>query len=152
MKKLTAGLMFAALAGAAVAQTQPQAQMKTEQAPQATAGVAAAKPAAELTIARSAVCTGINDREPSGTVENAELKADVGVAYFWTEVQAKDVPTTIKHRWSRDGKQMAEIELAVKYPRTRTWSTKKIVAGAWKVEAVSASGEVIKSAEFKVVP
>jgi len=154
MKRLIAGLALAALAGAAAAQTQPQAPSKTDQAPQTAAGAAAAsKPqTAALSVGRSAVCTGIKDREPSGTPENAEFKAEVGMVYFWTEIIAKDVPTTVKHRWALGGKQAAEIELAVKHPKTRTWSAKKIAPGSWKVEALSPDGEVMKAVEFKVVP
>ncbi|HAH05064.1 MAG TPA: hypothetical protein DCM05_00840 [Elusimicrobia bacterium] len=107
---------------------------------------------ADVSVSRSAVCTAIQDREPSGTQESGAYPVGVGVIYYWTEIQAKTVPIAIKHRWSREGKVSAEIELSVKNPRTRTWSTKKIVPGAWKVEVVTAADEVLKSAEFNVVP
>ncbi|MBI5244381.1 MAG: DUF2914 domain-containing protein [Elusimicrobia bacterium] len=139
MKKMMAAVLLATLAGAVTAQTQPNTA--DQQAPKT-----------DITVSRSAVCTGIQDREPSGAQETGEIKAEVGSVYFWTEIQAKDVPATVKHVWTLNGKQAAEVELSVKYPRMRTWSSKKIVAGAWKVEVVAASGEVLKAAEFKVVP
>jgi hypothetical protein len=136
MKKMMTGLMFLAFAGAAAQTNAPAADVKP----------------ADVTVSRSAVCTAIQDREPSGTQETGEYKAEIGVIYFWSEIMAKDLPGAVKHRWSQDGKQVFEIELSLKNPRTRTWSTKKIAPGAWKVEVVSASGEVLKSAEFKIVP
>lgn len=130
MKKLLSGLMLLAFAGAYAQTAAP----------------------ADMSVSRSAVCTAIQDREPTGTQESGEYTAATGVIYFWTEVQARTVPAALKHVWSHEGKVAAEIELQVRHARTRTWSTKKIFPGAWKVEAVDASGQVLQTAEFKIVP
>ena len=142
MKSVAALSAVLVLAGWAAAQTQPAP------APQ-SAPAAEAQPEA---VGKSALCTGIHDREPSGSIEEtAEVKAGVGSVYFWTEVQAKAAPASVKHRWSLEGRQVFEIELAVKHPMTRTWSMNKVSPGAWKVSALSSSGAVLASREFRVV-
>ena len=63
---------------------------------------------------------------------------------------ADQAPTTVKHVWTADGKKEAEVSLDVKYPAVRTWSSKSVWPGSWKVEAVDEKGTVLASKEFTV--
>ncbi|MFA6028933.1 MAG: DUF2914 domain-containing protein [Elusimicrobiota bacterium] len=105
---------------------------------------------APVVVARSAVCTAIQDREPVGAAA-AGVPIQAGMIYFWNELKASSVPTTVKHRWSRDGRPAGESTLSLKHRKTRTWSTRQAGPGDWKVEVLSSSGEVLRTAGFKVV-
>ena len=102
-----------------------------------------------VTVEGMAIGTAIQDKELLG--EAASFDASIGKVYCWTPVRAKIVPTAIKHVWYLDGEKVAEVPLDIHYPRTRTWSNKNIGPGQWKVEAVDAAGEVLRSVEFTVV-
>lgn len=113
-------------------------------------GQDAKEEAAALTVARSVVCTGVKDREPTGALEGSELAAGTEQAYYFNELKASTPPQAFKHLWYFEGKQVAEIPLAAKAERWRTWSAKKVWKGSWKVEAVAEGGAVLSTAEFKV--
>ncbi|MFA6092915.1 MAG: DUF2914 domain-containing protein [Elusimicrobiota bacterium] len=117
---------------------------------QARAQQDAGKAEPQVAVVRNAVCTAVRDREPVLPVSGAaDFKA--GRLYFWTELRTTP-PASVKHRWSREGRQVFEIVLSAKHARTRTWSSVEAIPGSWKVEILSGTGEVLKSAEFKVVP
>jgi hypothetical protein len=146
MRYAAASIVFA-LAASAWAQTppaqpaQPPAEVKQE-APKA----APQKPA--VAIVKMAVGHAVQEREIVG--EAASFDASVGRLYCWTKVKAETVPAGIKHVWYLGGKKVAEVPLAVKARSVRTWSSKSIAPGAWKVEAQAEGGEVLQSAEFAV--
>ena len=55
--------------------------------------------------------------------------------------------------WYRDGEEMARVELAVNSPDWRTWSSKELAgteAGNWRVDVLSAAGDVLATKEFTV--
>lgn len=156
MKGFLVVLVLSALAGVCSAQSTPDNPASSVPPAQsaapapAPAAAPAAPVAASVVVARSAVCTAIQDREPVGTA-SAGVPIQAGMVYFWNELKASVVPTTVKHRWSRDGKPAGESTLSLKHKKTRTWSTRKAGPGEWKVEVLSASGDVLRTAEFKVV-
>ena len=90
----------------------------------------------------------VKDHEPVG--EAKEFDASVGQVSCWTRVIAATVPTTIKHVWYFDNQKVYEISLDIKYPRTRTWSTKTIRAGNWRVDVTDETGNVLTSVSFTV--
>jgi hypothetical protein len=95
--------------------------------------------ATSLAVGKTAFCTGVENREPSG--EATEFPANVGKLYFWSVVTGATEPTTVAHVWYLDDKQVARVELPIKYPRSRVWSTKIVadgITGTWKVEVVTA--------------
>ncbi len=115
----------------------------------ATGPVPDTAPAREsIRIQRMAVGTAIDNQEISGA--GSDFKASVGKVYCWNKVTTKAPPTRFKHVWYADGHQEASITLEVQYPTVRTWSTKSIWPGSWKVDAVDESGTVLSSVEFKV--
>lgn len=111
--------------------------------------VAISAPVSEtVKVDRVALGTGVENREPMG--ETKEFMASVNRVYHWSKISAANVPTEIKHVWYAGGKKEAEVSLPVKYVSMRTWSSKAVWPGQWKVEIVDSSGHVISSTEFVV--
>jgi len=104
--------------------------------------------AAGLHVEKMMVGTAIDDHDLKGAADTFD--ANIPRLYCWTKVTAATTPTTVKHIWYADGKQVAEVALPIKYPSTRTWSSKTPSAGAWKVEAVDESGVLLSSMTFTV--
>jgi len=101
-----------------------------------------------LGVEKAVVATGVENREPVGVAK--EFDASVGQVYCWTRVISATVPTTIKHVWYVDNQKVFEIPLDIKYPRTRTWSSKTIKPGNWRVDVTDESGTVLTSVSFTV--
>ncbi len=113
------------------------------QAPKEQAG--APKP---YQVEKIALGTGVESRELVG--EATEFDVSVGRIYCWTKINSQNVPTTINHVWYAGEEQVAEVPLNINYPSTRTWSSKAISAGKWRVEVVSETGEILASTDFTV--
>jgi hypothetical protein len=99
------------------------------------------------------VCTGIQDRMPVGSA--TEFPADVDTVYLWTKVTGAEDTTMVVDVWSHEGEEMARVELPVKSPSWRTWSSKAIRpdwTGKWDVKVLDAEGNVLKGVEFTIVP
>ncbi len=101
-----------------------------------------------LSVEKAVAATSVEDHEPVG--EAKEFNASVGKVYCWTKVVAETVPTKIKHVWYVDNQQVSEIPLDINYPSTRTWSTKTIRAGSWRVDVTDETGTVLTSVNFTV--
>src|SRR5438093_5262581 len=99
-------------------------------------------------VEKIALGTGVESRELVG--EATEFDVSVGRVYCWTKIISQNVPTTIKHVWYAGEEKAAEIPLDIKYPSTRTWSSKVIGAGKWRVEVVSETGDLLASTDFTV--
>jgi len=82
--------------------------------------------------------------------EATEFDVSVGRVYCWMKIISQNVPTTIKHVWYNDEEKAAEVTLNITYPSTRTWSSKAIGAGKWRVDVVSETGAVLASTDFTV--
>lgn len=132
MKNMIVVLAVLSLGGAAVA----QAPVQQPQAPKL------------VQVEKIALGTGLESRELVG--EATEFDVSAGRIYCWTRITSENVPTTIKHVWYADAEKAAEVPLNINYPTTRTWSSKAIWAGKWKVEVVSEAGEVLTSTDFTV--
>jgi len=139
MKNMMVVLAVLFVAGTAVAQAPEQEPKASEQQ--------AATP--KLTqVDELALGTGVESRQLVG--EAIEFDVAAGRVYCWTKIVSQNVPTTITHVWYADGEKAAEVPLTINYPTTRTWSSKAIWAGKWKVEVVSERGEVLDSRNFTV--
>ena len=117
------------------------------------AGLAAqekAKVAADqgLKVEKAVAATSVENREPAG--ENKEFEASVGTVYCWTKIAATTVPTTIKHVWYAGDQKVFEKALDIKFPSTRTWSSKSVKAGNWRVDITDEAGAVLASVSFTV--
>jgi hypothetical protein len=132
MKKLLGALVCVLLA-----QSLAAAQVKSEKA---------ASPA--LTVEKIVVATSVENHEAVG--ESKEFDSSVGTVYCWTKITASTTPATIKHVWYIGGENVFEIPLEIKYPSTRTWSSKSVQTGSWKVEVTDDAGTVLSSVSFTV--
>lgn len=101
-----------------------------------------------LKVEKLIVGTAIENKELVG--EAKEFNAGEERVYAWSKAVAETVPTQIKYVWYADGKNVAEVPLDIKSPAARTWSSKKVWPGQWKVEATDSAGTVLSSAEFTV--
>jgi hypothetical protein len=106
----------------------------------------AANPA--LSVEKIVVATSVENHEPMG--ESKEFEASVGTVYCWTKIAASTTPATIKHVWYLGEEKVFEIPLEIKYPSTRTWSSKTVQPGDWKVEVTDDAGTVLSSISFTV--
>jgi len=92
------------------------------------------------TIARSAITTGVENREPVDSIN--KLSTDSHKVYYFTEL--KDMEgQQVTHRWEYNGKVMAEVPFQVGGSRWRVFSSKQldgIWQGEWKVSVVDANG------------
>lgn len=102
----------------------------------------------DLKVEKIVVATSVENREPVG--ENTEFEALVGTVYCWTKITASTTPATIKHVWYLDDQKVFEIPLELKYASTRTWSSKTVSTGNWKVEVTDDAGTVLSSIGFTV--
>lgn len=96
--------------------------------------------------------TGLEEREIIGEAYN--FPSSIGRVYCWTLILGSEEPTEITHVWYYGEKKMAEVKLAIKSQRYRTWSCKTILpewVGNWRVEVVDAVGNLLKSISFEVV-
>ena len=157
MKKFVPALM-AVLFCAGVALAQNAAETKTaanqvksaspEAKPAANQGGAApSAEAAGVKVEKIVAAAGVTDKEPSG--ENTAFGAGTTEVYCWMKVTGT-TDTVITHIWYSDGTKVAAIPLQIKHNPMRTWSSKIVWGGKWKVEAVDSTGAVIGTVEFTV--
>jgi hypothetical protein len=148
MKKILFTITLTLLLAILIAAAQNAAPGQTER-PKQPSITPADKPsglAAEVQI-----CTSITDRACTGGA--ATFDASVGKLYCWSQITGGTGDGSIKHVWSHAGKVVAEVSLAIKGSRWRTWSAKTIPAdwtGEWEVKVVDAAGAELKSVKFIV--
>lgn len=117
------------------------------------AAPAAAQGSGTLSVEEMTFCTAVQDRAPAGI--DTAFASTVEVVYCFTKVSGAADTTAVTHVWYHGDREAARVELAVKGSAWRTWSSKKIAPewqGAWRVDALSADGTVLKSASFSVRP
>ncbi len=115
----------------------------------AAAQVRSAKAADQpIEVTKIVAATSVNNLEPVG--ENTEFPASTGTVSVWTKISAKTVPTTIKHVWYFGDVKVFEQPLDIKFTSTRTWSTKSVKPGSWKVDVTDEGGTVLSSVSFTV--
>ncbi|MFQ6673684.1 MAG: DUF2914 domain-containing protein, partial [Fidelibacterota bacterium] len=82
-----------------------------------------------LKISTIVVSRDVVDRVP--VEAGSQFGEDVERLYCFTAVSNPGAPTTITHVWSREGEEVARVDLNVgTSPNWRTWSTKRILP-AW---------------------
>ncbi len=101
-----------------------------------------------LKVEKIVMATSVENREPVG--ENSEFPASAGTVSCWTKVTAATPPVTIKHVWYFGDKKVFEQSLELKLASTRTWSSKAVKPGSWKVDVTDDAGAVLSSVSFTV--
>jgi hypothetical protein len=104
------------------------------------------------TVARSTLTTDVLDHEPQDSITT--LTSDnVRVLYF-TELRGFEGQTVV-HRWTFEGRTMAEVDIAVGGPRWRVYSSKNLEpswTGEWTVSVVDAAGRTLTTDTFTLTP
>jgi len=101
--------------------------------------------------AEARLCTAVEERLPVG--EAAEFGAGIGTVFCWSKITGAADSTSITHLWLYSGKEMARVELPVKSPAWRTWSSKKILpmwSGNWEVRILDSGGQILRSVTFLI--
>ena len=103
-----------------------------------------------IEVAESTMCLDVQDRQPVGPGES--FPADVGKVWCWSKTKDGQ-DTTIRHIYYYNGEQKAVVNLAIRSPLFRTYSSKLILSswtGPWRVDIVDTDGNVMKSLNFTV--
>jgi len=113
----------------------------------ASAADAPAGVAVEARIAGDVV-----DREPIGAA--VRFNSDIGRVFCWSRVTGCPDTCLITHVWLHEGTERASVELPVRSPVWRTWSSKEIRRdwiGGWEVRILAADGQILESLSFEIV-
>lgn len=148
---LTSGLLSAATPVLAqdVAPASPPATLAAPVPADAVAAEASAAVPAGLRVDIK-LAKDVVDREPVEAGETFSVSA--GQVVGWALIQGATEPTTIRHVWLFDGKEVATVAQEVKSARYRTWSRKKIGdrVGSWSFAVTDANGNTLASKSFEV--
>jgi hypothetical protein len=113
-----------------------------------TAAVAAEE--SELVLEDIAICTAIEDREPSGV--GTVFSNDLEKIYCFTKIVGATDTTSVNHVWYMGDQQLASVNLPIKSTSWRTWSSKMIgnSLGKGHVEIIAEDGAVLGKASFEI--
>lgn len=109
------------------------------------------KEAMGFTIARLAVGTGIENREPVGISE--KFPSSIERVYCFLEAIDITKDTEVSFGWVHEGNEMRKITLPLKTgQRWRTYAFKNLAGlkGSWKVEIKDSVGKLLGDIQFKV--
>jgi hypothetical protein len=101
-----------------------------------------------IRVEKTVVATSISALDPVG--ESKDFGSSVGTVYCWTKVSARTVPATIVHVWYLADQKVFTYPLELKFNSTRTWSSKSVRSGSWRVDVTDESGTVLSSKSFTV--
>lgn len=97
---------------------------------------------------RVVACTGIQDREPVGAAE--AFPAGTAEVTVFSDVTGAASLGEVVHVWSKDGVEVFRVTLPVRADRWRTWSQKRVSAGAWTVSVQGPDGAALGQTAFTV--
>ncbi len=99
-------------------------------------------------VERASFTTAVKNREPVDMVR--ELHNDQVKIYYFTELMNM-AGQTVTHRWTFNGKTMAEVDFEVGGPRWRVKSSKWLQPhwlGTWTASVINGSGRTVASSTF----
>jgi len=105
----------------------------------------------ELEVKEIFLGTGVENREATGV--DTTFSAGVGKIYCWTKITGATTESQIAHHWYFNDKEVAKVDMRVKYPSYRCWSIKTIypqMKGKWRVEIEDSEGKLLRSISFTV--
>ena len=106
-----------------------------------------------VVVEEGVICRDVLHRRP--LVVGNSFKASVGKLYCFTKIVGAQSPIEITHVWYFGNSKMAKVNLPVKSPSWRTYSSKTIHPqdiGGWHVEVLGPEGSVLWSVQFKITP
>lgn len=107
-------------------------------------------PAGSVSVARSAACYDVRNREPQRRFDR-ELSAVPARIFYFTEVVGIRRSTQVFHTWRKDGRLTDRIPLDVRSKKWRTWTYKRNLApGTWIVTTEMRDGAVLDVREFHI--
>jgi hypothetical protein len=112
-----------------------------------------AQSAGSMMVDSAAVCRGVLDRQAIDA--GSSFPASVGKLYCFCKIAGIQNPTEIVHVWFHGDTERARISLAVQPPAWRTYSSKTIhstALGAWRIEILDGSGNILKTVRFEITP
>jgi hypothetical protein len=103
-------------------------------------------------VSRAVFATGIDNREPVGTIESADSSALRSISFF-TELQDMS-GQTVTHQWTHQDKVMFEKTFEIKADRWRVWTSKTLIpawSGTWTVNVLDNDRTLLasKSLEYQ---
>lgn len=108
-----------------------------------------------LSITEIVPCSQVSDRAHDAPKHSFSLKENIK-PIVWMEVNTDVTPQTLTHAYYVNGGKYCEVPLAIRYPRTRTWShitlSSENQIGQWRVYVITENGEVLKEVSFQVTP
>ena len=115
-------------------------------------GVAPSDHENNIEVLKTAVCTDVKDRKPSG--ENGSFQWSMNRIYIWNLIECKDHHSSIRHTYYFRGQKVNDIVLDIKSHLWRTWSFKtlsdKRFMGPWRVDITSTDGKLLHSVHFEI--
>lgn len=127
---------------------EPSGQNQTAVSPPPGATTAAIN----LRVLQASICSEIKNRMPAGV--DTSFPSSVQRVYVWSQIEAKQIPSKIRHLYYFKGKKVSDVTLEVRSPNWRTWSYKDIsnnrYRGEWRVDIASAGGKVLRRLYFEV--
>lgn len=104
-----------------------------------------------MQVEKSAVCENVVNREVVS--EGSSFSASVGKLYCFSKIANIENHTEVVHAWYFGDAQRARVTLNVNPPAWRTYSSKNIQTheiGAWRVEILDQSGNLLETVRFDV--
>jgi hypothetical protein len=107
-----------------------------------------------LRVARAYVCKGIEENEPTEAGKSFIPEED-GILRLccFSEIEGAVGDDAIYHIWYWGDREMARVELPIRGPTWRTWSSKQIAddwRGEWHVDITDSQGTVLARLAFSV--
>ncbi|RMG68308.1 MAG: DUF2914 domain-containing protein [Nitrospirae bacterium] len=108
-------------------------------------------PSKALEVKEAYIAKAVVELKP---VEPSEqFSSDIGRVYCFSRITGAKTNTTVRHLWFYKDRFMAEVELPVKSPDWRTYSSKRILPswkGPWRVDITDREGLLLKSLHFEI--
>lgn len=105
-----------------------------------------------LSVGEAVVCEGVEDRAPVSA--GTSFPITVVRLYLFTKIVGAQTPTEVTHVWYFGDTERARVNLSIRGMNWRTYSSKKLQEheiGAWRVEVLGPTGEILKTVHFEVV-
>jgi len=112
-----------------------------------------AQQAGALSVESASICTGVANRE--AVDPGTSFAVSIGRLYCFSKIAGIQESTDIVHIWYYGETERARISLGVNPAVWRTHSSKIIQAheiGAWRVEILDASGNLLETLKFETTP